>query len=156
MTEPLFDDSRTRAAELYERFALVVAGRLERRYRGVDPQRVADAVVDAILRLCGAWDAPANLARVLTGFARQRLRVLLRGEVRRKRREAATAPRSDTTLSLEDRELAAALREAVATTTAERLALDSWLAGTPPADAALLARLRQRIHRLKAKVIHDA
>lgn len=144
-------DARTRAADLYERFALPVANRLERRYRGVDPQRVADAVVDAVLRFAISESADP---RTLTAFARQRLRVLLRGDARRRRREEAVRPRDNAGPSLEDRELATALREQIATTAEERSALDGWLTDTP-ADATVLARLRQRIHRLKAKVPRD-
>jgi hypothetical protein len=153
----------TLAADLYERFSDALEARLARRYRGVDPQLVADAVVEAVLAAAAPGGDTSELA--VARHARDRLRLFLRSHSRRKKREEksvttdlAAAPSPLDVLAV--RELAARWRDAIATTDAERRALDAWLTGvTDPAElgatlgteredaARVLARFRQRIKR---------
>jgi hypothetical protein len=166
---PLFADARTRAAELFEAYADQASQQLARRYRGVDPQRVADAVVEAVLFISRDWDRHStNTAQKLTDKARERLRNFMRGESRRKQREQAIPEIQSSMFSLEDHEEAEQWKSKIATTELERKVLDYWLMGrsTPqelaglltislPQAIGILARLRQRIHRLKVRVNRD-
>lgn len=162
---------RTLAADLFERFSDSLESRLARWYRGVDPQIVADAVVEAILAAAQPGGDTSEWA--MARYARDRLRVFLRSQSRRKKREeksvttdiaAAPSPLE----VLEVRELAANCREIIATTEVERRALDVWLTGvTDPAELAaklgierqdavrVLARFRQRIKRERDRQEED-
>ena len=168
---PLSADARTLAAERFARFGEHVATRLLRRYRGVDPDAVTDAVVEAIL--AAPADEP-DVTRFLYSFARQRLRVVLRGNSRRRHREEkysrlpVTAGRTGDPSPIEalaGDELAAELRTRIAPSAEDRAVLDFWLAGVtdptelakrlgyPPGESGramavtVLARLRKRIQR---------
>jgi hypothetical protein len=167
---PLFDDERTRAAELFETFAEPIAERLAKRYQGVDPQRIADAIVEAILCASCEWaDFGANPMRKMSEYARQVLRRFLRGETRRRRREHEHQIEATAEMLLDDRELAESIRRELAHSSDESRVLDLWLQGhTAPADvgtrmgwsereaSVVLDRIRQRIHRLKERVKRDA
>ena len=114
------------------------------------------------------------MPRFLYSFARQRLRIVLRGDTRRRRREEKYSQRPVTvgrtgdpspSETLAAGELADDVRGRIAPTPADRAALDAWLSGVcdpaelaetlgyPPGDAgrqqavAVLAKLRQRLHR---------
>ena len=158
---PAFDP--TLAAALYERHSDALEARLAGRYRGVDPQAIADAVVEAVLAAAKPGGDACEWA--MARHARDRLRVFLRSQSRRKRREEksvttdlAAAPSPLELLAI--RELAAACRETIATADDERRILDVWLTGvTDPAELAaklgvereeavrVLARFRQRMKR---------
>lgn len=176
---PLTADARIRAAELFTRHAEPVAARLRRRYHGVDPDRVADAVVEAILAVP---PGEPDESRYLFAHARQRLRVFLRGDTRRRRREekyadgVVTSGRiigpSPDSLAI-TRELAAAARARIALTAEDVRILDLWLAGvTDPSELAarlglpvgdggrhqavtMLARLRKRLERERQRQATD-
>ncbi len=166
---PAFDP--TLAAALYERHSDALEARLAGRYRGVDPQVIADAVVEAVLAAAKPGGDACEWA--MARHARDRLRVFLRSQTRRKRREeksvttdlaAAPSPLE----VVEVRELAATCRESIAATDDERRALDVWLSGvTDPAELAsrlgiereeavrVLARFRQRIKRERDRQEED-
>ena len=177
---PLTADARTRAADLFERYAGGVRDWLLVRYPGADPDAVDEAVVQAVLRL--ADDPPgASPELALRNHAKDRLRTHFRSEHRRKAREEEYAD-AQVTLNgtggpspgtgAEVAEEGTRLRAALTRDDAERRALDLWLGGvtdptelavqlglppdTGPALAkAILARFRQRIHRLRAKAIAE-
>jgi hypothetical protein len=144
---PLSPDARTLAADLYERFARPVSGRLSRRYPGVDSQRIADAIVRAILFLSQRFeryqDRRASLITFLLVIASRFLGKSLLAEHRRTAREREKALDPVTNKSsagqslldrLGDRELAERLRGEIARTEEERAILDLWLSGeTDPA-----------------------
>jgi hypothetical protein len=162
-----------RAAELYRRYAGRLHLRLCRKFRDLDPQAVADAVVEAVLAL--ALSSEPDTERRVVYKALGRLRTARRSEARRRAREAT--PRSGATKSatatpsmLEeladreaesaDHELARRYRDRIARTEVERTALDLWLNGCKsPNDLAgrmnssvaeantLLTRFRKRIQR---------
>lgn len=163
---------RTKAAALFVRYADTLGARLVRRYRGVDPDLVSSAAVDAIMSAATDPDFPTpddpDCAIRLARMARDRLRSTLRSEARRRLRETkyqndVTSGRSDGPEPherLEDRELADDLRRRIAPNHLEAAALDLMLSGVSnPADLAarlnidlrpariLSDRLRQRICR---------
>ncbi|MCZ2342974.1 MAG: hypothetical protein LC104_14465 [Bacteroidales bacterium] len=170
-SQPLSTDARVWAADLFLRFAETVTQRLCRRYRNVDPDLVADAVTEAIL---AADPQTESVLKFLYSHARQRLRVALRSQIRRRGRETKYSDRRVTddrnsgpspADATADRELAAAARERLATTPEDRATLNLWLNGVSdpkvlarqlglPANdtgtqqaARLFARLRKRIQR---------
>lgn len=176
---PLSDDARTWVAELYNQFAEPMAQRLRRRYYGADPDLVSDAVIEAIM---AATPGTVDLVRFLYTFARQRLRIVLRGDTRRRRREEkysngrvtdgrtiGPSPADRTA----DRELAAIAYEQIARTSEDRTALDLWLQGvTEPVILAeklgysadesgrqqavrIFARIRKRCQRERDKQLQD-
>ena len=150
---PLTPDARTLAADLFERYATPVLGRLTRAFPAADPATVCDAFVQAVLEISqdfGRYDpAQASLENFLARATRRTLGNLLRSERRRREREqkkmsgAVTAEASADRSVLErlaDRELADRAREAAAHNEGERRALDLWLLGErdPAAYAAAL------------------
>ena len=172
LPSPLNDDARTRVAELYEHHAVTVTDRLLARYPSADPHLVADAVVEALLRVAdsGEHSAPNGHLRI-TRVARDRLRSKFRSDNRRKGREKNYAtdgvteqgsggPSSDDAAS--DRETAIRLRGQIVANPEEELVLNAWLDGhTNPSEIApltglasqtvktILARIRKRISRLR-------
>jgi hypothetical protein len=152
---PLDLDGRTLAADLYNRFAPALSARLARRYPGMDPQRVADAVVMAILFLSRNFQRfnsrLASLQTFLLVIARRKLEKLLCADSRRTAREQQKARDAVTTEAsagqslldrLGDRELAERARREIARTDEERRVLDLWLAGeTDPAAIAAALQL---------------
>ncbi len=165
-------DARTRAADLYQRFAAWADAALRRRYPGADPDRVADAVVDGLLALAaddGLADGDdGELKRRIYRHAKDRLRVAFRSERRLKVRERKKAERTVTTVSpadllpLEeaaDPAFVRELRDEIARTADERAALDRYLSGetAPAAIAAALgwgdsAAAAAQAHRLLARL----
>jgi aminopeptidase N len=157
--------SPTRTADLYKQFAGLLHVRFSRRFPTVDPHRVADAVVEAILALAAS---PAAVTyRQLYQKTRERLRSFFRSETRRLKRENRPADVTKSAAAvpslleeLADRELATRYRDRIAKTDHERAALAHWLDGyTSPVELAtriaatveettrLLARFRRRIAR---------
>jgi DNA-directed RNA polymerase specialized sigma24 family protein len=148
--QPLTPDARTLAADLFEQFAEPLLSRLARAFPGTDPQRVADAVVTAILFLSRNFQRyqrrRASLTTLLLVIARRKLLKLLRADTRRAAREQEKARGSVTTEAsagqslldrLGDRELAERVRGEVAHTDEERRVLELWRAGET--DSAALA-----------------
>ena len=172
LSSPLNDDARTRVAKLYEHHAVTVTERLLARYRSADPHTVADAVVEAILRVAssGEWSRP-NVHHQIARIARDRLRSKFRTDTRRKAREeiystdfvtepGSGGPSPDDEASA--RELAARLREQLVANPEEELVLNAWLNDYTNADEiaqrtglnrntvkTILARIRKRIERLR-------
>ena len=172
LPSPLNDDARTRVAELYQRHAVAVTDRLLARYRSADPQLVADAVVEALLRVAasGEHSAPNGHLRIAR-IARDRLRSKFRTDTRRKAREENYAtdfvteqgsggPSTDDAAS--DREAATRFRDQIVSNHEEEIVLNAWLDGhTNPHEIAprtglashtvktILARIRKRISRLR-------
>ena len=161
-------DPRTRAADLFAHYADIVAIRLLRRYRGIDPDTVTDAVVEAILELSADAITSEQPIDALADRARQRLRIRLRGDCRRRTRERIysesvtirrlVAPSPVDALC--DQDARAATYDQIAQTPVERNVLELWLNGTTDPDAlatqtgqtrseivTILARFRQRIKR---------
>jgi DNA-directed RNA polymerase specialized sigma24 family protein len=155
----------TRTAELFGKFAPTLQVVLCCSYPRIDPQHVADAVVDAIIRVaCSEHDTSFE---ELLRIARSRLRTGYRSELRRQRREHkvgvkhANATRTTTTLDeLVQQERHAGCREKLTRTDEERAIFDLLLIGqknsTQIAELTglnedrvvkILNRLRQRISR---------
>lgn len=159
----------TRVADLYQQFAGPLFRLLVRDHPGIDPQMVADAVVEAVL---AAADSPPPVTGVgLRRRATKRLVAFGRSEARRLEREKKYSTRVthvrpagpsplDELAAIADREFARRCRNRIARTDDERAALDEWLHGcTQPAELAarlnrpvseterLLARFRKRISR---------
>lgn len=170
-SQPLSKDARVWAATLFTRFAETVTQRLHRRYYNVDPDLVTDAVTEAIL---ATGPQEPDIVKSLYSFARQRLRVALRGHKRRRDREEKYSSQRVTDGRLAGpspadlaaiQELAATARERLGTTTEDRIVLDSWMngitdlqelarnLGLPANDTGtqqasrLSARMRKRIQR---------
>jgi DNA-directed RNA polymerase specialized sigma24 family protein len=153
MTTP---DPRTLAADLYARYGAPVVARLRRRHTHADPQWCWDAFIDAVLHDAGHVDHfdPARGSRgaFLAGIADRRLQTRLRGEARRRRRErekvgpavteAASAAKSPLE-KLADRELAEAVKQAIARTPQEQQALALWLRDAEPAEFAIALSLTE-------------
>lgn len=158
----------TRAAELFRRLGYQAQLVLRREYPHADRQQVADAVVDAVMRLASSVlpDVELSLYRI----ARSRLRTRHRSEVRRQIREmcvgagdvvAAAAVNSPSVLEeLAERELFSRWRDRLARTDDEKAVLECWLSGpSNPADLShqtglsekdvrtILNRFRQRLLR---------
>jgi hypothetical protein len=152
MAEPhLSPDTRTLAADLFVQCHQPVLARLAARYPFIDRDLLHDAFVQALLELCadpGRFDPARGAWRsLLVGAARRALRGLIRSDLRRRSREekwaagvaeAGSAARSFLE-ELADRELAEAVRRAVARTEEERQVLRLWEAGVE--DAAEWARV---------------
>jgi DNA-directed RNA polymerase specialized sigma24 family protein len=182
---PLTPDARTRAADLFEAHADRLGSRLAARFPGTDPQRVADAVVTAVLYLSRHYERFAPKGRPLEGLlfciARRRLQTFFRSEARRRRHEqkkfqgpvTGTARAANSLVeSLDDGELVKRARAQLKLTAGEEAALDLWIGGEKDVSvyaAALglssrplpeqkkevgrvLARLRQRLHRLGVRL----
>ena len=134
---PLTPDARTLAADLFERYATPVVGRLTRAFPAADPATVCDAFVQAVLEISqdfGRYDpAQASLENFLARATRRTLGNLLRSERRRREREQKKMSGAVTAEASADRSvlerLADRAREAAAHNEGERRALDLWLLG---------------------------
>jgi hypothetical protein len=166
-------DPRTRLAVLYNRFGDDVHDLLRRRYRGVDPDAITDAVMSAVLKTPADADPDAaDFLYRLADRARDKLRSALRGDRRRRTREEKYARAVTTRLAaapcpvdvLADAEAAAAIRDRIARTDTERRVWDLKQSGvTDPAELAarlggsksaartVLARFRKRIERERSR-----
>jgi DNA-directed RNA polymerase specialized sigma24 family protein len=140
--EPLSDDARVRAADLFETHAAAVNRALAARFPAADPQAIADATVWTILRVSIRFErytpARGSVRSYLFGFARRRLAALLRAEHRRRQREqkkaidpvtAAASGGQSTLEELADRDLAARLRASLNLSPEDERVLDLWLRG---------------------------
>jgi hypothetical protein len=168
---PFSHEFRLDAARLFAQHAEDITLRLQRRYIGVDPDRITDAVVEAILACPSREPEPV---RFLYRFARQRLRIFLRGDRRRREREVKAVQHAVTEGRLavpspvqrvSMAEDAARIRSLIVKTAEEEQILELWLNGiTDPEEVAshmanfdaessterartLLARLRKRFQR---------
>jgi len=141
---PLAAYDPTRAAELFRLLAYRVQMTLRREYPRADPQRVADAVVDAVMSLATTDQTVTDGA--LYQIARSGLRTHYRSEVRRQKREkrladllAEAVPKPPTVLEeIAERELYSRWRVRLVRSDAEKVVLDNWLGGL--SSAAGLAR----------------
>src|SRR5947209_7215125 len=92
---PLTPAARTLAADLYERFAVALTGRLARRYPLADPQQIADAVVRAVLYLARDFQRydsrRGSLPGLLLAIARRLLEKSRLADERRLQREEEKA-----------------------------------------------------------------
>jgi DNA-directed RNA polymerase specialized sigma24 family protein len=158
---PLPHDARTRAADLFEHYALRITTRLLRVYRSADEQLRYDAVVQAILHVClhpERYDPErGSILSFLTGIARRMLLARMRSETRCRNREQEKAARDVTRKTSADKPLLEALLDqeeaarasaVLARTEKERRALDLWLHGETDwrvlADAVGLAKASEQ------------
>jgi DNA-directed RNA polymerase specialized sigma24 family protein len=171
-SSPLPPDARTRAADLFSEHAGALLKWLERRYPGVDPDMLSDALVEAILHLSQRPDQfdpdKGDLRAFLRGVARGKLSTLRRGDARRRRREKNKAGRVVTDRpaaanppleELIGREELERFRGQIAHTDEERRVLDLMILGvTEPARYAGAlggedsAELRAKADALRARL----
>lgn len=183
MSDTFPSDPRIRQAVLFEQHVDRATAYLVRRYSGVDPQAAADAAVDGVMQVSRLNEEPESVYWAIVRVAKDRLRSHLRSETRRRRREKIAGDRvterqSAAPSALDDaiaretdaetRAAAAPFRDELARTDLERTAFDAWMDGTSrPADLAalldcgvegatrLLARFRQRLKRLKDRLVEE-